>query len=192
MARFFLPKENIQDDRGIITGEELIHMRRVLRLKPGDRVTVFDDTGLEHEAIIRSFGDDYGEVALIKSYRAERESPLEVTLALGLTKGEKMDLVVEKATELGVRAIAPFVSRYTVPRLNEAKIARRADRWQKIVLNAAKQCGRAQVPNVLALADFRELLRQPWPGALKLLFWEKESSHALGEIYETNRDLRSV
>jgi 16S rRNA (uracil1498-N3)-methyltransferase len=192
MARFFLAKKNIQDNHGTITGEELTHMKRVLRLKPGDRVTLFDDAGWEHEATIRAFGDDYGEVAISKSYRAGRESPLELILALGLIKGEKMDFVIEKATELGVRAIAPFVSRYTVPKLDENKIARRAERWQKIALSAAKQSGRTHIPEVFSLTGFEELLQQNWPDTLKLLFWETESQQTLRQIYETQRAMRSI
>lgn len=192
MARFFLPNKNIQDKRGTISGQELEHIRRVLRLKPGDRITLFDDTGWEHEAIIRAFGEAHGEVEIVKSDPVERESPLEITLALGLMKGEKMDFVVEKATELGVHVIAPFVSRHTVPKLDDAKIARRTERWQKIALNAAKQCGRTRVPSILALADFRRLVQQPWSSALKLVLWEKESHDSLRDIYKTNRDVRSL
>ncbi|MGH7824276.1 MAG: 16S rRNA (uracil(1498)-N(3))-methyltransferase, partial [Candidatus Binatia bacterium] len=155
-------------------------------------VTLFDDAGWEHEAIIRAFGDDYGEVAISKSYRAGRESPLELTLALGLTKGEKMDFVIEKATELGVRAIAPFVSRYTVPKLDDNKIARRVERWQKIALSAAKQSGRTHIPEIFSLTGFEELLQRPWPDTLKLLFWETESQQTIRRIYETQRDIGAI
>ena len=132
MARFFLPKERIQDQRGTIVGEELAHLRKVLRLGPGDRLTVFDDTGREHEAVIRSFSADRGDIDILRSYRPERESSLQITLALGLTKGEKMDFVVEKATELGVQTLVPFISSYTVPKLNDRKIETRTERWQRI------------------------------------------------------------
>src|ERR1700752_5170702 len=174
MARFFLPKVRIQDQRGTIIGEELAHLRKVLRLGPGDHVTVFDDTGWEHDAVIRSFSADRGDIEILRSSRPERESSLQVALALGLTKGEKMDLVVEKATELGVQTFVPFISTYTVPRLNDRKIEARTGRWQKIALSAVKQCGRTCVPKILTLCEFRELVRQPWTDTLKLLFWERE------------------
>ena len=83
----------------------------MLRLRPQDRVVVFDDAGCEHEGIIRSLSEDRGEIEIIRSYQVNNESPLKTTLALGLTKGEKMDWVVEKATELGVHTVVPFLSR---------------------------------------------------------------------------------
>ena len=83
-----------------------------------------------------------GDIDILRSYRPERESSLKITLALGLTKGEKTDLVVEKATELGVQTLVPFISSYTVPKLNDRKIETRTERWQRIALSATKQCGR--------------------------------------------------
>jgi 16S rRNA (uracil1498-N3)-methyltransferase len=192
MARFFLPKVRIQDQRGTIIGEELAHLRKVLRLGPGDHVTVFDDTGWEHDAVIRSFSADRGDIEILRSSRPERESSLQVTLALGLTKGEKMDLVVEKATELGVQTFVPFISTYTVPKLNDRKIETRSGRWQKIALSAVKQCGRTCVPKILTLCEFRELVKQPWTDTLKLLFWEREGRLTLKQVYETEGDARAI
>jgi 16S rRNA (uracil1498-N3)-methyltransferase len=192
MARFFLPRERIQDQRGTIVGEELVHLRRVLRLKPGDHLTVFDDTGWEHEAIVRGFNADRGDIDILRSYRNEQESSLQVTLALGLTKGEKVDWVVEKATELGVQSIIPFLSAYTVPKLTDRKVESRTERWQRIAVSAAKQCGRSRIPKMLTLCDFRELVRQPWTDTLKLLFWEREEQQTLKQMSEAQRDVDAV
>lgn len=190
MARFFLPRKNIQDNRGIIDGQELTHLQRVLRLGPGDRVTVFDDMGWEHEAVIQSLSAERGEIEIRRSYEARRESSLHITLALGLTKGEKMDLVVEKATELGVQSIIPFASAHAVPKFDQTKIAKRTERWRKIALSAAKQCGRTQVPEVLPLCDLAALVDRP--AALKLLFWEKEEQRSLQQVHEQNPLAKSL
>jgi 16S rRNA (uracil1498-N3)-methyltransferase len=192
MVRFFVPKADIQGNRGVVVGQELQHLRRVLRLTPGNSITVFDDTGSEHEAVIRSFSSESAAIEIIRSYEAQRESPLDLTLAVGLTKGEKMDFVVEKATELGAQTIVPFVSSYAVPKLNERKIAARAERWQKIAVNAAKQCGRTQIPKVLPLCEFQEFVGQPWPDTLKLFFWEKESEQSLRQLRDKPGDAKSV
>lgn len=191
MARFFLPRENLQAKRGVIDGQELEHLRRVLRLRPGAPIIVFDDLGGEHEAVVRSVTADRAEIEILRSVQSVRESSLELTLALGLTKGEKMDLVVEKATELGVRTIAPFISAYSVPRFDAAKSARRAERWRKIALNAAKQCGRTQVPAISPLCDFSTLLSRPEP-ALKLLCWEREGQYSLQHAYENHSTARAL
>jgi len=192
MARFFLPRKNIQDKRGTVEGQELAHLKRVLRLGAGDHITIFDETGWEHEAVIRSFHAAQAEIEILRSYQAGRESSLEVTLGLGLTRGEKMDLVVEKATELGVHTIAPFVSTYTVPKLDERKFARRAERWRKIALSAAKQSGRTRIPEILALCGFEQLVKQAGPERLKLLFWERETRRTLTQVHSLQPDVRSV
>jgi 16S rRNA (uracil1498-N3)-methyltransferase len=188
MARFFVFRENLRGETATVTGQELDHMRKVLRLEPGAAVTLFDDSGWEHEGVIRSYTARSGEIAILKSFQPERESPLRVTLAQALGKGEKMDWVVEKATELGVAVIAPFLSSRTVPKLDRAGSEKRRARWQKIALSAAKQSGRTKVPDILEITDFQNLVRQTWPCALKLLCWEGESQINLTELHrETPR-----
>ncbi len=191
MARFFLPSRQIHNNRGAIDGQELAHLRKVLRLKPGDRITVFDDTSWEHEAVIRSVAGVRGEIEIVRSYQAQRESPLHLTLAVGLTKGEKLDFVVEKAAELGVQTIIPFASAHAVPKLDERKIAARAERWRKIALSATKQCGRTDAPAVLPLRSFTELLAQAPPG-VKLFFWEKELQRSLRQVHDKYPDAKSM
>ena len=192
MARFFVPKKNLRDHRGVVEGQELAHLRRVLRLVPGDRVTVFDDSGWEHDAVIRKLSSEQGEIEILRSYEAGRESALEMTLAVGLTKGEKMDFVVEKATELGVQTIVPFTSAFSVPKLDAKKIAARTARWQKIALSAVKQCGRTRVPEILPLCDFEALIGAERAETLKLFFWEKEQQQSLRHAHEKNADTKSV
>ena len=192
MARFFLPSKQIRDKRGTIDGQELEHLRKVLRLKPGDRITVFDDTGWEHDAVIRSLAGTQGEIEILSSSQARRESPLQITLAAGLTKGDKFDFVVEKATELGAQTILPFTSTYAVPKLDERRISTRTERWRKIALSAAKQCGRTIVPEVLPLCTFQELIKRPSEEGVKLLFWEKETERSLAAVYEGYRNATAV
>lgn len=192
VARFYLPQEKIHGQVGTIDGSELDHLRRVLRLKPGDRITMFDDSGWEHEALIRSVAAARAEVEIIRSYQPERESPLHLTLALGLTKGEKIDFVIEKATELGVRRIIPFASTYAVPKLDERKIAARTERWRKIALSGAKQSGRMKVPEILPVMGFDDLMVRAKPQAAKLLCWEKETVQSIRQAYERLRDANNL
>jgi 16S rRNA (uracil1498-N3)-methyltransferase len=192
MARFFLPARQIEGHQATITGVELNHLRRVLRLRTGDGVVLFDDAGCEHEGIIRSLSEDRGKIEIIRSYQVNNESPLKTILALGLTKGEKMDWVVEKATELGVHSVIPFVSSYTIPKLNEKKVAQRSERWQKIALSAAKQCGRVRIPEIVAVTAFRDLVEPVSSDALRLLFWEKECEQGLSELKERRTSVAEV
>jgi 16S rRNA (uracil1498-N3)-methyltransferase len=192
MPRLFVPKESIQGPRGIVRGGELHHLRRVLRLTPGDAITIFDDAGDEHEAVIRAFGPESAEVQIVRSYAAHRESSLDLTLALGLTKGDKLDFVLEKTTELGLRRMIPFTSAYSVVKLDPAKAAKRRERWQRIALSAAKQSGRTRVPEVLPLCAFREVLDQTWPDTVKLLFWEKEARQSLRQVQGKRAQVEAV
>ncbi len=192
MARFFLSRSSIRGQQGTIVGAELEHLRKVLRLRPGDRVIAFDDSGWEHEAVIRALHEEEGELEILRSYQAGRESPLLVTLAVALTKGEKIDYVVEKATELGVQTIVPFVSRYSVPKIDERKALHRTERWRKIALSAAKQCGRTGLPVILPACDYREMITQRSSGALKLLFWEKEAEETLKQVHAKEPRVPSI
>ncbi len=192
MARFFLSQSSIRGGRGTVVGAELEHLRRVLRLRAGDHIIAFDDAGWEHEAVIRALHEKQGELEILRSYQAKRESPLAVTLGVALTKGEKVDYVVEKATELGVQTIVPFVSRYTVPNLDERKAFQRAKRWGKIALSATKQSGRTCLPVILAVCDFRDLIAHRSSGALKLLFWEKETEQTLKQVHAKEARVPSV
>ena len=192
MARFYLPQEKIHGQVGTIDGSELDHLRRVLRLKSGDRVTVFDGHGFEYEAVLRSVSAAHAEIEILQASRVERESPLHLTLALGLTKGEKIDLVIEKATELGVQAIIAFASTYAVPKLDERKIAARSERWRRIALSGAKQSGRMKVPEILPVMGFRDLLVRAEGQAAKLLCWEKETDRSIRQAYERLGDAKDL
>jgi 16S rRNA (uracil1498-N3)-methyltransferase len=192
MARFFLPRQKIQGRKGFLEGQELEHMRRVLRLSPGDRVTVFDDEGKEHEAVLRSYTPETGEIEILRSYEPNRESLLEITLAQALGKGDKMDWIVEKSTELGVKLIVPFLSSYTVPRPDAGGIERRRERWKRIALSAAKQSRRSQIPEIGEFMDFSGLIGKPWPCDLKLLFWEGEKVEGLAQLRKERADLGSL
>ena len=191
MARFFLPRAEIHDNRATITGPEFNHLR-VLRMRLGDRVILFDDAGWEHEGIICDLSQSRGAVEITRSYEIDNESPLKITLALSVTKGEKMDWVIEKATELGVHTIVPFVSGYTVPKLNERKAAQRRARWHNIALSAAKQCGRTRIPDILALTEFGDFVEATSCDALRLLLFEKESQQGFTELEHTQTTVREV
>ena len=184
MARFFVPKKNLRETRGLIDGQEFRHLKKVLRLGPGDLITVFDDSGWEHDAVIRKLSAEQGEIEILRSYEAGRESPLQMTLGVALTKGEKMDFVVEKATELGVQKIAPFTSTFAVPKLDAGKIGARTARWRKIALSATKQCGRTRVPEILPICQFETLVKSDSAQALKLLFWEDEQQQSISQARE--------
>ena len=122
MARFFLPQANIQEGRGVVHGQELTHLMKVLRLRAGDFVTVFDNSGWEYEAVIETLTSERGELKIVESHPTGREPSVPITLAVGLTKGEKLDWMIEKATELGVTTVIQDQSRYIYAALHEINL----------------------------------------------------------------------
>jgi 16S rRNA (uracil1498-N3)-methyltransferase len=192
MSRFFLTRDKIENNKATLEGTELGHMKTVLRLKPGQSVFLFDDEGWEHEARIQSYGDRSAELEILKSYQPARESPLAITLAQAVGKGEKMDWVVEKATELGVHTIVPFFSSYTVPRLDSERAGKRRSRWEKIALSAVKQSGRTGIPTLLDACDFQDLVRKDWSCDLKLLLCPGDFNVSMNRIKEEHPQIVSV
>jgi len=167
VVRLFVAQSQFEGPRVRITGAELRHLR-TLRLGPGERLLLFDETGTEHEVRLERLGVRDADGVVLATHRPARECALDLTLAPALLKGVKMDLVVEKATELGVRHITPIVSRYAL-----AQGTGRIDRWRRIALAATKQSGRTAVPAVESPVPLGVLVRRPWPG-LRLIAWEGE------------------
>jgi 16S rRNA (uracil1498-N3)-methyltransferase len=134
-----------------LSGDEARHLRSVLRLGPGDRVFVFDGAGHEYECEVTEGGKDFVRLKVIGEVApASPESPLKITLAVALLKSDKFDLVVQKATELGVSSIVPLETKLADIKLRGAHDAeKRVQRWQRIALEAAKQSGRALSPEVV-------------------------------------------
>lgn len=181
MPRFFVSAEKIRGERLVLGAPEIEHLR-ALRLAEGDILHLFDGSGTEHEAIVRAFSRRAVELEILRSYAGAGESGLEIELAQAVGKGEKVDWVVEKAVELGARAFLPFVSAFTVPRLDAEKAARRLRRWEKIAVSAAEQSGRSRLMAVAPLATFADLLEKASGHDLRLLCWEGELATGIGEV----------
>src|SRR5688572_5215119 len=160
--RFHAPPGAFNSHRESVTLalDEARYLREVLRLKVGDEVYVFNGEGKEFRCRIEESRRDTATLEVITEVAPARpESPLQLTLAVALLKGEKFDLVVQKATELGVTRIVPVVTKLADIRLRDTSDAtKRLSRWQRIALEAAKQSGRAVVPDVLDPVGFESLV----------------------------------
>lgn len=150
--RFFAPPDafNLTDQTVTLTADEARHLRDVLRLKAGEEVYVFNGLGHEYRCTISGTKRDAAELRIEAEVEpAKPESQLQLNLCVALLKGEKFDLVVQKSTELGVRKIIPLTTRYADIHLRDQSDAtKRVTRWQRIALEAAKQSGRAFVPEI--------------------------------------------
>jgi 16S rRNA (uracil1498-N3)-methyltransferase len=185
--RFFAPPSafNSKLDSVTLAQDEARYLREVLRLRSDDEVYVFNGEGKEFHCRIEESRRDTTRLKVIAEVSPARsESPLQLTLAVALLKGEKFDLVVQKSTELGVSRILPVVTMRADVRLrDQCDVVKRVARWQRIALEAAKQSGRAVVPPVLAPTTFGELIQSG--GSNGLMFSERDGQSLL----ETKQEL---
>ena len=145
------------------------HLTRVLRLRPGAALILFNGRGGEYAASLERAAGSKVTVEVGEHQAIERESPFPLTLAQGVSRGERMDLVVQKATELGVTRLVPVLTERSIVRLDEEQSDRKSSHWRAIAVAACEQCGRNRLPEVGLPAQLREFLRQPAGDSVRLL-----------------------
>ena len=158
------------------------HAREVLRLRSGAAVRVFDGAGREFEATLQVVTRAAVSAHVGGLVAARPESPLRLVLALSPLKGDRMELVIQKATELGVAAIRPVVTARTDAVARPALKGSRQERWDKVASGAAEQCGRAVVPDVAPAITLAQFLAEPADGALRLLLDETPGQPPLSSL----------
>ena len=195
MRRFFIAPENITGSAAILTGPEARHISTVLRLTTGITIILFDGSGSYYEAVLTKISPSRVETKIVSIFpyieTAEDFHPT-LHLAIGLLKGKKMDLIIQKITELGVAGLHPFRSRFCIA---QDHVDSRLSRWQKIALEACKQCNRPRPPVIDPSKDLEELLSTSGENDydLKLIFWEtKEGQKSLREIFAPLKNVQSV
>ncbi len=181
MSRFYVPPECVAGGKIIIRGEELHHAKDVMRLAVGDGIVVFDGTGKEYHGVVLKVDKERMAVEIKKTVERKSEG-CRLILVQALPKSDKMDLIVEKATELGVSTIIPITTERTVVRPDAKKGSLKAERWKKIALVAAKQCGRTTIPEVMPITGFE--------GSLKLL--SGAEAKFIPCLYDDTRALKDV
>lgn len=168
MRYFYVPLDNFSGNKVRITGRELHHLLNVLRLHEGDEISILDGSGGTYKLALLSCQRD---VAIGEIKTVERIDPpkVEVALLVGLTKSDKMDMIVQKATELGASKIIPIFCERSVPKLSSKQLQQRIARWNQIVIEASKQSHRPFFPFISNILDFQEALEAS-ESRLKLLF----------------------
>jgi len=181
MRYFHVPPDNISGNQVRISGRELHHLMNVLRLGEGDEVTVLDGSGGIYEVVLISLPSGSREnspaVGEVKSSRQAQPPQVEVTLFQGLPRADKMDLIVQKATELGAHRVVPILCQNTVPRLSKEQARRRVVRWRQIAVEASKQSRRPFFPGICDVTEIDEALKE-FPADLKLVFVTPSSTVA--------------
>jgi 16S rRNA (uracil1498-N3)-methyltransferase len=169
LTRVYVDTPVVAGGRVLLEGSAANHIMRVLRLRNGDALTVFDGTGGEFGARIEEFRKEAVVVSVEEHRPFEKESPLSLTLAQGISRGERMDWIIQKATELGVSRIVPVFTKRSVVRLDEKQAVRKLQHWQAVAVAACEQCGRNRIPTLAAPVDFFDALGSDPSGSTRLL-----------------------
>ena len=185
IPRIYCPPIPDEDSAIELADDTVRSLKSVLRLGPGDEVLFFDGTGWEYRAVIERIESRKGAARIVARQRVPLEIPVRITLAQALPKGDKMEFIVQKATELGAARVIPFRSSRTIPRRTEERAAKRLERWRRIAAEAAEQCGRGDVPEIAATVSYAEALGMARPESVKVFFWESETERSVREILKT-------
>ena len=173
--RFFVPPDRIREGSVLLTSEEAHHLRHVLRLQPGCEVELFDGAGSGYAGTLEIRGSDILVVGL-RELAPLRESAPRLTLAFALIKSDKVELVLQKATELGADEFVPLMTRFSNPRIPAGRLAARLQRWERIVRESSKQCRRFTIPALHPPVEFEKFLNQTGRECAKFMLHEKAQS----------------
>ena len=173
MELYYTDKKNIYSNHLLITGTEAHHISKVMRHKPDDIIFVTDGQDNEFQTIIKTIDKNYIRAEIINRTRKARETTTKITLAQSVIKGNHMDLIIEKATELGVYEFVPIVTERTIASVSDKKV----QRYQKLMLSAMKSSTRTHLPSLSKLINFPKLLETIDIYDLVLLAYEEEATN---------------
>lgn len=178
MTRFFVSREELSGDFLVLTGENADHAK-VLRLKCGESVLVCDGDGSECVCTISDVSP--GQISLVVKQRqnSQSEATVKASVYMAFPKADKLEHVIQKATELGAFEIVAFPSARCVSRPDEKSLKKKLERWQKIAASAAEQSGRGIVPQVIVLGSYREALERAGKADTAIMFYENEKATTL-------------
>jgi 16S rRNA (uracil1498-N3)-methyltransferase len=181
MQRYLVAAEQFEGTSGVmLTGEDAFHAARVMRMKPGDKFIVSDGSSRTAIAVVREADSSLVRADIEELLEADSEPLWSVTIAQSLPKGDKMELVIQKGTEIGAYAFIPFQSKRMIVQYDAKKEAKRLERWSKIAKEAAEQSHRSFVPSVREVHGWRELVEAIPAYDLALFCYEREGHAASG------------
>ncbi len=183
MPRFFLSKEQLTDMTSVtLSGDDARHISFSLRMAVGDRLILSDGEGQEYEARLTSFTEDSVTAEILSSRKSLAEPPVQIRLYQAYPKGDKLDTIVQKAVELGVSSVIPFVSERCIKRPPKEKAEKNTERLSRIAAEAAKQCGRASLPSVSAPMDFLSAVEDAARHGPVIFCYEAEENMSLKAV----------
>lgn len=187
MYTFYVPRSQINEDIATVVGQEHHHLRNVLRLRLGDNIRIIDGEGTVITATITEIGPELTETKIVELEYFKCSTP-SIILFQGLPKHDKMELILQKTTELGINQIIPIITErsFQIPSKN------RLDRWQRIILSATKQCGQPWLPKLSEIQILQDCINTIQTFDLSLIFWEKEIEQHIQSVLRNKPETKSI
>jgi 16S rRNA (uracil1498-N3)-methyltransferase len=192
MPQFFVRPENINNQNIFITNvSDILHIKKILRLNKGDKL-ILSDENIIYEVEIIKITNDSLETKILSSFKSNRILKSNITIAQSILKSVKQDIVIQKATELGVNTIVPLITRNTVVKFKDDKEkSQKVSRWQKIAYESSKQCQRPGIPEICDITSLEELLKQN-DYQIKLACVERDAELSLKEFLANNNTVSNI
>lgn len=193
MQRYFISPEHMQDTTCRVEGADAHHIRKVMRYQSGDQIICSNGLGRSVQAEIQEISEEAVECLILHERTDQRELPVHITIAQGLPKGDKLEWVIQKGTELGAHGFIPFSSARSIVKYDEKKGQKKVERWGKIAKEAAEQAHRDYVPQVQAVCSLKDLFA--FEAKAKWIAYEEEAlhltNHSESVLYQELNQLKS-
>lgn len=190
MPRFFItnPDKSVSGEIITISGDDARHISRSLRMRPGEALDVSDFSGFEYKCEICGFSENEVKLKILEKRLCESEPSIKVRIFQALPKGDKLDTVIQKCTELGAYDFTPVLTSRCISRPDEKSSKKKCERWQKIAAEASKQCGRGIIPKVNEVLSFEAALKEMNECTLSLMCYECEDGYSIRRCICENID----
>ena len=182
MPRFFVSDASIQNTQIRITGSDATHIMRSLRMKTGEKVTVCNMHMTEYDCVIKNFEDNDVILDIVSATKGSTEPPYKLVLYQALPKNDKMEFIIQKSVEAGAAGIVPFISERCISRPDKKSAGSKVERWNKIALEAAKQCGRGIIPYVNEICTYNDAIKDAAKADIKIMFYEGDNTVSLTKV----------
>lgn len=192
MPNFFIKKAQIEKEQVKIGGELLKHLRDSLRIQKGEKVVCVDEDANKYTVEITSVSKGLLVGDIIEKVSMEKGPAVYIHLVQSIPKGPKFDFIIQKSTELGVNAITPVISERSVVKIEKERAGDKLGRWKRVVLEAAQQSNRLDVPDVASPVTLRDFLSSFRKVDLNLLLWEGEQKSGIKDLLQSIKDIKKV
>lgn len=193
MSIFYIKNEQIKEERAIILGDDVKHIRDVLRHKLGDEIKICDENGIKYITNIINITKEGIDLKIINKCDDTSEPNINITLFQGLPKADKLEMIIQKCTELGITEIIPIITDRVIVKIEERNVDKKLERWNRIALEAAKQSGRQRVPRVKTPINIKNLVENIEKYDILLLPYECEKDVTIKNVLRNmNKEIKNI